>query len=69
MFQRSTAPSVSLGLLGPKDRGIMIIQNITNDQSSPHLINGLHTPAQMGREQKGATDHALRYYKPITYIN
>jgi len=68
MFQRSIAPSFSLGLPGPGDGDIIIIQNITNDQSSPHLINGLHTPAETGRELKGATDHALKHYKPITYI-
>jgi len=68
MFQRSIAPSIGLGLPGPEDGGIIIIRNVTNDQSSPHLLNGLHTPVQMGREQKGATGHALKHYKPITYI-
>jgi hypothetical protein len=68
MCQRSIALSISLGLHGPEDRGIIIILNITNDQSSPHLLNGLHTPAQRGREQKGATGHALKHYKPINYI-
>jgi len=62
------APSLSLGRPGPEAGGIIIIQNITNDQNSPHLINGLHTPAHMGREQKGETDHALKHYKLITSI-
>jgi hypothetical protein len=69
MFQRSIAHSISLGLPGLEDGGIITTQNITNDQSSTHLINVLDTPVQMGREHEGATDHALKHYKPLTYIN
>jgi hypothetical protein len=68
MFQRSTVPSFSLGLPGPEDGGIIIIQNILMTKGSLHLMKGLHTPALMGREQKVETDHTLKHYKTITYI-
>jgi hypothetical protein len=62
MFQRSIVPSISLELPGPEDGGIIINQNILMTKGSLHLINGLHTPALMGRGQKGKRDHTLKHH-------
>jgi hypothetical protein len=62
MFQRSTVPSFGLGLPGPEDGDIIIIQNILMTKGSLHLINGLDASALMGREQNGQTDHTLKHY-------